>query len=55
MHVTERLTRPDYHTLTYEVTIDDPGTYTRPWTSSRTLKWLDGQDPPEHYCQDNRQ
>lgn len=54
MHVTEKLTRPDYATLTYELTIDDPGTYTRPWTSSWTLKWLDGQDPPEHYCQDNR-
>lgn len=55
MHVTERLTRPDYATLTYQLTIDDPGTYTRPWTSSWTLRWLDGQDPPEHYCQDNRQ
>src|SRR5690606_23566743 len=54
MKVTERLTRPDFNTLTYEVTIDDPATYTRPWTSSWTLHWLEGQDPPEHYCQDNR-
>jgi hypothetical protein len=54
MHVTERLTRVDYNTMNYELTINDPGTYTRPWKSSWTLKWLDGQDPPEHYCQDNR-
>ncbi|HWK54869.1 MAG TPA: DUF6152 family protein [Hyphomicrobiales bacterium] len=54
MHATERLTRPDYHTLTYEVTIDDPGAYTRPWKASWSFKWLEGQDPPEHYCQDNR-
>lgn len=54
MHATERLTRPDYHTLNYEININDPGTYTRPWKASWTLKWLEGQDPPEHYCQDNR-
>ena len=54
MHVTERLTRPDHDTLNYEITIDDPSTYTRPWKSAWTLKWLEGQDPPEHYCQDNR-
>jgi hypothetical protein len=54
MHVTERLTRVDYGTLNYEITIDDPGTYTRPWSASWSLKWLEGNDPPEHYCQDNR-
>jgi hypothetical protein len=54
MHVTERLTRSDYHTLNYELTIDDPGAYTRPWQASWSLQWLEGQDPPEHYCQDNR-
>lgn len=54
MKVTERLTRTDFDTLQMEMTIDDPGTYTRPWTASWTLKWLEGQDPPEHYCQDNR-
>jgi hypothetical protein len=54
MQVTERLTRRDYGTLNYEITIDDPGTYTRPWSASWTLKWLEGNDPPEHYCQDNR-
>jgi len=54
MHVTEKLTRTDYNTLKLELTINDPATYTRPWKSSWSLKWLEGQDPPEHYCQDNR-
>jgi hypothetical protein len=54
MHATERLTRVSFDTMNIELTIDDPGTYTRPWTSSWTLRWLEGNDPPEHYCQDNR-
>src|ERR1041385_1656985 len=32
LHVIERFRRPDFNTLTYEVTIDDPGAYTRPFT-----------------------
>jgi len=54
MHATEKLTRTDYDTMNYEITINDTGAYTRPWKATWTLKWLDGQDPPEHYCQDNR-
>lgn len=53
MVVTERLTRTDYGTLEVELTIDDPGAYTRPWSSSWVMKWL-ADEPPEHYCQDNR-
>jgi hypothetical protein len=38
MHVTERLTRTG-NTLKYEVTVDDPKVFTRPWImNSRTLK-----------------
>ena len=29
LHLVERFTRPDYNTLRYEATIDDPGAYTR--------------------------
>lgn len=54
MKVTEKLTRTDFNTMTYEVTIDDPGAYTRPWTMHWNLVWLEGGDPPEYYCQDNR-
>ena len=29
----ERFSRPNFDTLHYEVTIDDPGAYTKPWSS----------------------
>ena len=32
LHLTERFTRADANTLVYEVTLDDPRTWTRPWT-----------------------
>lgn len=50
----ERFTRTDLGTMRYEVTIDDPGAYTRPWKSSWTFKWVAGEEPPVFYCQDNR-
>jgi hypothetical protein len=53
LRMTERLSRPDFDTLIYEVTIDDPGAYTRPWTASWELKWVAGE-LPSHFCQENR-
>ena len=50
----ERFTRTDFDTLKYEVTIDDPGAYTRPWSTGWTLRWVGGADLPVHFCQDNR-
>ncbi|MCY3842628.1 MAG: hypothetical protein OXH69_03700 [Acidobacteria bacterium] len=41
MRVTERLTRVGPRTLDYEVTVDDPATYTRPWTVSIPLMGTD--------------
>jgi hypothetical protein len=32
LHVTERFTRSDAETLHYEITIDDPGAWTKPWS-----------------------
>ena len=54
LHLIERFSRPDLNTLRYEVTIDDPGAYTRTWTSSWTLRWVTGEELPVYYCQDNR-
>jgi len=32
LHVTERFSRMNAETLKYEITIDDPGTWSRPWS-----------------------
>jgi hypothetical protein len=37
MHVTERLTRLDANTIGYRFTIDDPATWTAPWTAEAPL------------------
>jgi len=50
----ERFSRPDLDTLTYEVSVDDPGAYTRPWKASWTLHWVADQELPRQLCQDNR-
>jgi hypothetical protein len=50
----ERFTRSDYDTLRYEVTVDDPGAYTQPWSSSWELRWVGGEELPVYFCQDNR-
>lgn len=54
LHLVERISRPDYDTLRYEVTIDDPWAYTRTWTAAWTLKWIPGEELPRYFCQDNR-
>jgi hypothetical protein len=50
LHLTERFTRTDYDTLTYQVTVNDPNTYTRPWTAEWTMQWVDGEIK-EHFCE----
>jgi hypothetical protein len=54
LRLLERFTRTDFDTLKYEVTIDDVGAYTRPWSSNSTLRWVAGEEMPRHLCQDNR-
>ena len=54
LHMVERFTRTDMNTLKYEVTIDDPGAYTKTWTAGWTLQWIAGEELPYFLCQDNR-
>jgi len=53
LHMIERLTRTDYNSIKYEVTIDDPGAYTKPWTSGFFLRWTPNSELFEYVCQDN--
>jgi len=53
LHLVEKFSRPDSRTLKYEVTIDDAGAYTAPWTSGFNLRWTDGLEVFEYVCQDN--
>jgi hypothetical protein len=53
LHMIERFTRTDSITMKYEVTIDDPGAYTAPWTSGFYLFWDAGQELFEYICQEN--
>lgn len=55
LHLTERFTRTDLNTLKYEVTIDDPNTYTHPWTSGFTVQWVPDEDIQEYFCEEGLQ
>jgi hypothetical protein len=49
---TERFTRSDMNTMKYQATIDDPGAYTKPWTTREfSLRWRPGDEPFEYICQ----
>lgn len=37
LHMVERFTRPDYNTLQYEATLDDPNVFAKPWVITRTF------------------
>jgi hypothetical protein len=53
---TERFTRPNMDTLQYQATIDDPGAYTRPWTTTTfQLRRRAGEEPFEYICQQYNQ
>ena len=54
LHLIERFSRLDMNTLQYQVTVDNPGAYTRPWTASWTMKWVPDAELPVYFCQDNR-
>ena len=49
---TERFTRTDMNTMRYVATIDDPGAYTKPWTTGEfNLRWRPGEELFEYICQ----
>ena len=53
LHVTERIRRIDAKTLEDLITIDDPKTFTRPWTT-RMRYGVFTDRPMEYVCENNR-
>lgn len=53
LHTLERFERTDEETLHYQVTIEDPNAYTKPWTTSYTIPWAPGVEPMEYVCNEN--
>jgi hypothetical protein len=42
LRLTERFTRVDADTIDYELTVEDAGSYTRPWTLANTMRRIEG-------------
>ena len=53
LHVVERYTRTDDRTLHYEALIDDPKTYSKPWSTSFNIPFRPGWELNEYICQEN--
>jgi hypothetical protein len=55
LHVVERFRRPDFDTLQYEATIEDPNVFAGPWVIRRTFPLLTEYDSlNEFVCENNR-
>lgn len=55
LHLTERITRLDYDTLSYEMIVDDPGAYTDTWSTGMLMHWTPGEETFQFLCQDYNQ
>jgi hypothetical protein len=55
LHLLEKYTRTSVGTMKYEVTIDDPGAYTKRFTGTSNLRWEDGTEVFEYVCQQANQ
>ena len=56
LHVIERYKRVDYDTITYDVTIDDPKMFTKPWSPAPSfLSLRPGERLHEYECIENNE
>jgi hypothetical protein len=53
LHTIERYTRPSMGKLVEEVTIEDPGAYTRPFTITSSHRLLPNDELMEYICNEN--
>jgi hypothetical protein len=60
LHLVERISRPNLRSLSYEVTVEDAGSLTGPFTGRWTItqtsasNWVAGGEMFEYICQDTR-
>jgi len=55
LHTVERYTRTDLGTLVNDVTIEDPGAYSKPFTLHFTARLRPNEELMEYICQENNQ
>lgn len=53
LHVVERYRRPDFDRLDYDVTIEDPGAYTKPFTLRGRSTYQPNEELMEYICNEN--
>ena len=53
LHVTERFVRKDFGHMDIQITIDDPGAYTKPWTVTQPLAFQPDTELLEYICNEN--
>jgi hypothetical protein len=53
LHTIERYTRTDLGNMRIEVTIDDPGAYTKPFTTLGRARLMPGDELMEYICNEN--
>ena len=53
LHIIERYRRPDVDRLDYEITVEDPGAYTKPFTLYGHSTYQHGDELMEYICNEN--
>jgi hypothetical protein len=55
LRVTERYRRDTYDTIIYDVTMDDPEVFTKPWHQQETFRLRPGERLREYECIENNE
>ena len=55
LRVTERYTRDSYNTIRYQVTMDDPEVFTKPWNTEEIFRLRPGERIREYECIENNE
>ena len=53
MKIAEKFSRPDLGHMNYEITIDDPKTFTKSWTNTRVFTLRPDWEIMEYSCEEN--